>query len=73
MIKEKHGNKLKILTDVHTVEQIELIQEATKILNMITVKRYATEADDIIASITYQFASEIRPIIIVTSDKDLYQ
>lgn len=54
-------------------EQIELITEATKILNILTIRRYGIEADDIIASVAKQFASNSNPAIIISPDKDLLQ
>ena len=49
LIKEKHGNKLKILTDVHTVEQIELIQSKhSEVVDVLQIPAFLSRQTDLL-------------------------
>jgi DNA polymerase-1 len=60
-------------TPTELKEQIALITEATKVLNILTISKYGIEADDIIATVATKFASNSNPVIVISPDKDLLQ
>ena len=54
-------------------KQFEPIFELVDLLQMPTICREGWEADDVIASLSRQFAEEVKEIVIVSGDKDLTQ
>ena len=49
LIKEKHGNTLKILTDVHTVEQVESINENhSDVIDVLQIPAFLCRQTDLV-------------------------